>query len=451
MGAGNGKEAIEAGLIESIDALCDRLAERDERKRRDAERQLEEEERRHKWDEQQVIVKAEAAISSAMSGGLDQLKAAILAHADACEPTGGPKSPVLAKAREAVFQRRDEDKEKAKAQAAAQREADAERRWQEREDAEVRRKKEKEQANLLDSDLNARLASLRVAVEKVSEEAEGAPSAAASALAEAQTALADILSKDADGTYASKPLRLVSKLKQPPPILELVSGTILKLLGRPSEWVHAETQLADPAELVRALALWIAARKVRSAQEARAGGSSESEGPLDIADPAWPIQELSAQLRPLHDATATLDVARAVSPVLSDLLFVLHCIACHHEFGPLARVQSEKAESLRAKLEQAEQAMKPASLNRQLAQSHLDEADQVLGSSQVVSAAGDSPLKAVRDERLRQAAQIKRDARKKARANELLAKMMSPQKNAKVGAVSKLRGAVARASAQTLG
>ena len=441
MGAGNGKEAIEAGLIESIDALCDRLAERDERKRRDAERKLEEEERRRKWDEQQVIVKAEAAISSAMSGGLEDLKAAIEAHADACEPTGGRKSAVLAKAREAVFQRRDEDKEKAKAQAAAQKEAEAERRWREREDAEVRRKKEKEEANMLDTNLNARLASLRVAVERVSEEAEGATSAAASALAEAETALAAILSKDADGTYASKPLRLVSKLKQPPPILELVSSMLLTLLRRPSEWEHAETQLAEPAELIRALALWIAARKARPSQEVGVGGSSESE---DLV--------LSAQLQPLHAATATLDVARAVSPVLSDLLFVLHCIACHHEFGPLARVQSENAESLRAKLERADQAMKPAALNRQLAQSHLDEADRVLllSSTQGKLAAEDSPLKAVRDERLRQATQIKREARKKARAQQLLAKMMNPQKSAKVGAVSKLRGAVARASAQTL-
>ena len=171
------------------------------------------------------------------------------------------------------------------------------------------------------------------------------------------------------------------------------------------------------------------------------GGSSESE---DLV--------LSAQLQPLHAPTATLDVARAVSPVLSDLLFVLHCIACHHEFGPLARVQSENAESLRAKLERADQAMKPAALNRQLAQSHLDEADRVLllSSTQGKLAAEDSPLKAVRDERLRQATQIKREARKKARAQQLLAKMMNPQKSAKVGAVSKLRGAVARASAQTL-
>ena len=251
MGAGAGKDAtaaIAAVLEESINELCDRMAERDERRQREEERKAHEEERERQFAEQLAL---EISRVAAMRGDLAGLKATIEAHSEILKAAGGAHAELLAEAKDAAFQRRDEERERKKAEDKAQREAEAEKRWKEREEAEARKKRASQERLESEARATTELSKLRVLASSSSALAEDSKTAAATALTDAKTGLDSIRkNQKSDQTWLHKPFLLLSKLKKPPAVVEAVFIALVILLRKGEGWEEARVLMVDPSHLV---------------------------------------------------------------------------------------------------------------------------------------------------------------------------------------------------------
>ena len=254
MGAGAGKDAtaaIAAVLEESINELCDRMAERDERRQREEERKAHEEERERQFAEQLALEISRVALRAAMRGDLAGLKATIEAHSEILKAAGGAHAQLLAEAKDAAFQRRDEERERKKAEDKAQREAEAEKRWKEREEAEARKKRASQERLESEARATTELSKLRVLASSSSALAEDSKTAAATALTDAKTGLDSIRkNQKSDQTWLHKPFLLLSKLKKPPAVVEAVFIALVILLRKGEGWEEARVLMVDPSHLV---------------------------------------------------------------------------------------------------------------------------------------------------------------------------------------------------------